>query len=101
MRLCRSTHCWESSNSHTCSQRRAGGLTCCKHHLKWQGRQNKPRELHFCEGVCARRLREAASACGASAAQDMMRWKGGVPGTMMLTMYVNGALLALQEWRPT
>lgn len=31
----------------------------------------------------------------ASAAQDMTRWKGGVPGTMMLTMKVKGALLAL------
>ena len=36
------------------------------------------------------------SAWGASAAQDMMRWKGGLPGTMMLTMNVNGALLALR-----
>ena len=32
----------------------------------------------------------------ASAAQDMTRWKGGVPGTMMLTMKVKGALLTLR-----
>ena len=31
----------------------------------------------------------------ASAAQDMTRWKGGVPGTMMFTMKVKGAVLAL------
>ena len=40
----------------------------------------------FCCVRSARRLREAMSAWGASAAQDMMRWKGGLPGTMMLTM---------------
>lgn len=32
----------------------------------------------------------------ASAAQDMTRWNGGFPGTMMFTMKVNGALLTLQ-----
>lgn len=32
----------------------------------------------------------------ASAAQDMTRWNGGVPGTMMFTMNVKGALLTLQ-----
>ena len=35
----------------------------------------------------------------ASAAQDMTRWKGGVPGTMMLTMKVKGALLTLRAWQ--
>lgn len=33
----------------------------------------------------------------ASAAQDMTRWNGGFPGTIMFTMKVNGALLALQH----
>lgn len=37
-----------------------------------------------------------ASPCSASAAQDMTREKGCVPGTMMLTMNVNGALLILR-----
>ena len=53
------------------------------------------------EGVDGTCLWRVGSACSASAAQDMMREKLGLAGTIMFTMKVKGALLFLRRTTDT